>query len=107
MTDRLLTDEEVGELPIPDEIKKLISQTTQSFHMVVRELAGNIELAYWRGKQENDQAQDSKTLKAVGEWLEYELRARGKGSFGLLQTISSYRVLRLIIDQLKQGKMPE
>ena len=102
MTDRLLNDEEIKELPVPDEIKKLISGITQTFHMAVRELAGNIELAYWRGKQEDDQTQDIKTLKAVGEWLD-------KRPTAIYDEGGYWHVLmqEKDIDQLKQGKMPE
>lgn len=51
---RPLTVEEIRELPEPKEIQDLMIEVAGAFRIAERQAAGNMALAYWRGKQEND-----------------------------------------------------
>lgn len=51
---RPLTIEEIRELPEPKHIQDLMIEVIERVRMVERSVAGNIALAYWRGKQEED-----------------------------------------------------
>ena len=46
-----LTDKEINELPVPKEIKALMRDAVSRVRLLERQVAGSIELAYWRGKQ--------------------------------------------------------
>ena len=50
---RPLTIEEIRGLPEPKEIQDLMLEVVSAFRVVERQAAGNIALAYWRGKQDN------------------------------------------------------
>lgn len=50
---RELTEKEIDELKVPVEIKRLMKETVSRVKLLQREVAGSIELAYWRGKQED------------------------------------------------------
>ena len=49
---RPLTIEEIRQMPEPKEIQDQVVEVMQTIRRVERTLAGNIALAYWRGKQD-------------------------------------------------------
>lgn len=57
-----LTVEEIRALPEPKNIQDQMIEVVEAFRAVERRLAGNIALAYWRGKQEDVDKAESEAL---------------------------------------------
>ena len=58
-----ISNEEIRGLPVPKEVQDLMIQAVNRVRLLEREVAGNIELAYWRGKQE--QSKECKSLAST------------------------------------------
>ncbi len=61
---RKLSTDEINGLPIPKEIQSLMKEIISRIDLLGRETAGNIELAYWRGRQEFDEEGIRKQIRA-------------------------------------------